>query len=113
MLFVTCLDVCRYRKKSGGLVDTLGKMVRRQDYDSYTELEMHAELVRRALLCYNVILLYIVTMMLYVIHNNRCMVQVYAECLLLKAMLTVCEDETLVSFVRAGLKVRQCYISFR
>ena len=41
------------------------------------------------------------------------MVQVYAECLLLKAMLTVCEDETLVSFVKAGLKVRQCYISFR
>ena len=39
----------RYRKKSGGLVDTLGKMVRRQDYDSYTELEMHAELVRMML----------------------------------------------------------------
>ena len=63
-------------------MDTLGKMVGRQDYNSYTELEMHAELV-------------------------------YAECLLLKAMLTVCEDETLVSFVKAGLKVRQCYISFR
>ena len=62
--------MCRYRKKSGGLVDTLGKMVRRQDYDSYTELEMHAELVRMASRCYNVILLsYIVTMMLYVIHN--------------------------------------------
>ena len=73
---------CRFRKKSGGLVDTLGKMVGRQDYNSYTEMEMHAELV-------------------------------YAECLLLKAMLTVCEDETLVSFVKAGLKVRQCYISFR
>ena len=72
----------KYRKKSGGLVDTLGKMVRRQDYDTYTEMEIHAELV-------------------------------YAECLLLKAMLTVCEDETLVSFVKAGLKVRQCYISFR
>ena len=63
---------------------------------------------------YDVILLcYTAVIMLYVIHNNRCMVQVYAECLLLKAMLTVCEDETLVSFVRAGLKVRQCYISFR
>lgn len=57
-------------------------MVRRADYDSYTEMELHAELV-------------------------------YAECLLLKAMLTVCEDETLVSFVKAGLKVRQCYISFK
>ena len=31
-------------------MDTLGKMVRRQDYDSYTELEMHAELVRMMLL---------------------------------------------------------------
>ena len=51
--------------------------------------------------------------MLNTIHDNLCMVQVYAECLLLKAMLTVCEDETLVSFVKAGLKVRQCYISFR
>jgi len=38
---------------------------------------------------------------------------VYAECLLLKAMLTVCEDETLVSFVKAGLKIRQCYVSFK
>jgi len=38
---------------------------------------------------------------------------VYAECLLLKAMLTVCEDETLVSFMKAGLKVRQCYVSFK
>ena len=28
-------------------------------------------------------------------------------------MLTICEDETLVSFVKAGLKVRQCYLSFR
>ena len=57
-------------------------MVGKQDYDSYTEMELHAELV-------------------------------YAECLLLKAMLTVCEDETLVSFVKAGLQVRRCYLSFR
>ena len=26
-------------------MDTLGKMVRKQDYDSYTEMEVHAELV--------------------------------------------------------------------
>jgi hypothetical protein len=32
---------------------------------------------------------------------------------LIQAMLTVCEDETLVSFVKAGLKVRQCYLSFK
>ena len=30
-----------------------------------------------------------------------------------QAMLTVCEDETLTSFLKAGLKVRQCYISFK
>ena len=59
--------MCRYRKKSGGLVDTLGKMVRRQDYDSYTELEMHAELVRRASRCY--------TVMLYSSYNVICYTQ--------------------------------------
>jgi len=72
----------RFRRKTSGIADSLGKMVRKQDYDAYTELEIHAELV-------------------------------YAECLLLKAMLTVCEDETLTSFLKAGLKVRQCYISFK
>lgn len=72
----------RFRKKSVGLVDALRRMVGRNDSNSYTEVEMHAELV-------------------------------YAEVLLLKAMLTVCEDETLASFVDALFKVRQCYISFR
>ena len=80
--FLNLIIIIRFRKKSSGLAESLGKMVGRADYDSYTELELHAELV-------------------------------YAECLLLKAMLTVCEDETLVSFVKAGLKVRQCYISFK
>ena len=37
----------------------------------------------------------------------------YAEVLLLRAVLTLCEDENLVSFVKAGLKVRSCYQSFR
>ncbi|CAB4058692.1 unnamed protein product [Lepeophtheirus salmonis] len=37
----------------------------------------------------------------------------YAELLLLKAILTICEDESLVSFVNAGLKVRSCYHSYR
>jgi len=68
----------QFRKKVGGL----SSMVRRPDSSSYTELEVHAELV-------------------------------YAECLLLKALLSVCEDEALVSFVKAGLKIRQCYVSFK
>ncbi len=57
-------------------------MIRKTDYDAYTEEELHAEIC-------------------------------YGECLLLKACLTFCEDETLVSFVRAGLKVRACFQSFR
>ena len=77
-----CDTISRFRKKSGGLVDSLGKMLRKADYDSYTDAEVHAELC-------------------------------FAEVLLLKAVLTLCEDETLVSFVKAGLKVRTCYQSFR
>ena len=37
----------------------------------------------------------------------------YAEVMLFRAVLTLCEDENLVSFVKAGLKVRSCYQSFR
>ncbi len=43
------------------------------------------------------------------LHAELC----HAECLLLRAALTLCEDETLVSFVRAGLRVRTCYQEFR
>ena len=70
------------RSKSTGLVDTLGKLIKKADYDMYTDNQVHAELC-------------------------------YAEVLLLKAVLTLCEDETLVSFVKAGLKVRSCYQSYR
>ena len=38
---------------------------------------------------------------------------VYAECLLLKAMLTICEDETLGSFFNAGWKVKQAFSGYR
>lgn len=62
--------------------DTLGKIVKKKDYNEFTEMEVHAELV-------------------------------YAECLLLKAMLTIVENENLVSFVNAGLKLRQAYMSFK
>lgn len=63
-----CDTINRFRKKSG-LVDSLGKILRKPDYDSYTDLESHAELV-------------------------------FAECLLLKATLTFCEDETLGKFLK-------------
>lgn len=76
-----CETIGRYRRKTG-IAENLGRIVRKTDYNAYTEIELHAELC-------------------------------HAECLLLKAVLTFHEDETLVSFVKAGLKVRSCYQSFR
>lgn len=43
------------------------------------------------------------------VHAELC----YAEVLLLQAVLTACEDENLVSFIKAGLKIRSCFQSFR
>ncbi|XP_008544136.1 tetratricopeptide repeat protein 39B [Microplitis demolitor] len=43
------------------------------------------------------------------VHAELC----YAESLLMKAMLTFVEDETLVSFVKAGLKIRTCYLIYK
>lgn len=37
----------------------------------------------------------------------------HAECLLLKALLTFIEDETLSSFIKAGIKIRSCYHSYK
>ena len=81
VLSASCDTIARYRKKTG-FAENLGRIVRKADYDSYSEVELHAEVC-------------------------------HAECLLLKAALTFCEDETLVSFVKAGLKVRTCYQSYR
>lgn len=39
------------------------------------------------------------------IHAELC----YAECLLLRALLTFVQDENLISFVKGGLKIRECY----
>ena len=77
-----CDTINRFRKKSSGLVDSLGRILRKPNYDDYTDVEVHAELC-------------------------------FAEVLLLKAVLNLCEDETLMSFVKAGMKVRTCYQSFR
>ncbi|KAL3868152.1 hypothetical protein ACJMK2_040986 [Sinanodonta woodiana] len=34
---------------------------------------------------------------------------IYAECLLMRALLTFVQDENLISFVKGGLKIRECY----
>lgn len=39
------------------------------------------------------------------IHAELC----YAECLLLRALLSFVQDENLLSFVKGGLKIRECY----
>lgn len=76
------LSICnRYRKKNT-FSESLGKMVKRGNYEQFTELEAHAELC-------------------------------HAECLLLKAILTFMEDETLSSFIKASIKIRSCYNSYK
>lgn len=77
-----CITVCnRYRKKNT-FSESLGKIVKKTNYDQYSPEEIHAELC-------------------------------YAEALLLKSMLTFVEDETLVSFIKAGLKIRSCFNSYK
>lgn len=43
------------------------------------------------------------------VHAELC----YAEALLFKAALTIIEDESLLSFIRAGVKIRGCLSSYR
>lgn len=76
------LIVCNKYRKKNTLGESLGKIVKKQNYDQYTEEECHAELC-------------------------------YAESLLLKALLTFMEDETLSSFIRGGIKIRSCYNSYK
>jgi hypothetical protein len=76
------LRVCNKQRKKNTIGESLGKMVRRNNFDQYSEDEAHAELC-------------------------------HAECLLLKSMLTFMEDETLSSFIKAGIKIRSCYNSYK
>ncbi|NP_001153334.1 tetratricopeptide repeat domain 39B isoform X1 [Nasonia vitripennis] len=77
-----CMAVCSKHRRHTTTMQNIGKMVKKTNYDSYTIVEIHAELC-------------------------------YAESLLLKAMLTFVEDETLVSFVKAGLKIRTCFLLYK
>ncbi|CAN8004557.1 unnamed protein product [Ixodes hexagonus] len=43
------------------------------------------------------------------IHAELC----YAECLLENAILTFVEDQSLVTFIKGGLKIRSCYQSYK
>ncbi|XP_046440648.1 tetratricopeptide repeat protein 39B-like [Daphnia pulex] len=71
----------QYRRKTT-LTESFGRILKRTDYNLYTEEQIHAELC-------------------------------FAESMLLKAVLTFTEDETLMSFVKGGLKIRSCYQSYK
>ncbi|KAK4328683.1 hypothetical protein Pmani_000930 [Petrolisthes manimaculis] len=76
------VDVCSKFRRKNTLGESLGKIVKKPDYNAFTKEEIHAELC-------------------------------YAECLLLRAVLTFMEDETLISFLKGGMKIRQCYQSYK
>ncbi|XP_063929008.1 tetratricopeptide repeat protein 39B-like isoform X2 [Zophobas morio] len=76
------IRVCNKHRRKNTIGESLGKMVKRNNFDQYSEEEAHAELC-------------------------------HAECLLLKSMLTFMEDETLSSFIKAGIKIRSCYNSYK
>ncbi|KAG5881487.1 hypothetical protein JTB14_029154 [Gonioctena quinquepunctata] len=71
----------RFRKKNT-FEESMAKVVRGNQFEQYTEIEVHAELC-------------------------------HAESLLLRAILSVVEDETLSSLIKAGFKMRSCFNSFK
>lgn len=79
-----CLHVCKKFQKKSTITESIGKTIafKRPNFESYTELEAHAELCA-------------------------------AEALLLKALLTFIEDETLSSMIKGGMKIRTCFNSYK
>ena len=85
VLHDTCETISGFRKKnSGGIIDSLGRLATRK----ISDYNQYTDLEVHAELC-------------------------YAEVMLLRAILTLCKDENLVSFIKAGLKVKNCFQSFR
>ncbi|KAF2357106.1 Outer membrane protein Iml2/Tetratricopeptide repeat protein 39 [Trinorchestia longiramus] len=118
------LDVCNKYRRRAGIGESLGKMVKRPDYNTYTDGESvyrHAKMVKRP--DYNTYTdgesVYRHAKMVkrpdcntYTdeeMHAELC----YAETLLLRAVLSFIEDETLISFVKGGIKIRACYQSYK
>ena len=77
-----CLHVCKKFQRKSTISESIGKTFKKINYESYTELEAHAELCS-------------------------------AEALLLKALLTFIEDETLSSMIKGGMKIRTCFNSYK
>lgn len=77
-----CLHVCKKFQRKTTITESIGKTFKKTNYESYTDLEAHAELCS-------------------------------AEALLLKALLTFVEDETLSSMIKGGMKIRNCFNSYK
>lgn len=77
-----CLHVCKKFQRKSTISESIGKTFKKTNYESYTEMEAHAELCT-------------------------------AEALLLKALLTFIEDETLASMIKGGIKIRNCFNSYK
>lgn len=77
-----CLHVCKKFQRKSTISESIGKTFKKVNYESYTEMEAHAELCS-------------------------------AEALLLKALLTFVEDETLSSMIKGGMKIRTCFNSYK
>lgn len=77
-----CLHVCNKFRKKSSIGEIVGKTFKKINYETYTEIEAHAELCA-------------------------------AEALLLKALLTFIEDETLSSMIKGGMKIRTCFNSYK
>lgn len=76
------MHVCNKYRKKNTIGESLGKIVKKSNFEQYSEEEAHAELC-------------------------------HAEALLLRSILTFMEDETLSSFIKAGIKIRSCYHSYK
>lgn len=75
-----CLHVCKKFQRKSTISERT--FIKKANYESYTEMEAHAELCS-------------------------------AEALLLKALLTFIEDETLSSMIKGGMKIRNCFNSYK
>ncbi|KAK9497802.1 hypothetical protein O3M35_003724 [Rhynocoris fuscipes] len=78
-----CISLCNYYRRKQSFSESLGKMMVKRTNYDHLSPEQ--------------------------VHAELC----YAEALLLKALLAFIEDETLVSFIKAGLKIRTCFNSYK
>lgn len=97
----------QYRRKSS-ISQSFGRILKKTDYNSYTE-GMTKQRQTGLLALHHHISSALPLDVSDEIHAELC----YAESLLFKAAITFTEDETLMSFVKGGLKIRSCYQSYK